>query len=207
METGRVEIFPPAGQAGQKKKTVEKPVKLFFLAYKIHLNTNQNINTNMCVQIKIKSSLYSPYYAEACNELRGPSPRLSAWATQLRRNVTTVASRWRHCVGLTAPGIEPQTYRTDSVRLATDLTAGQYVCFKTLMKNGINKSRLLKTKVCFLFTFIQILFLLGEILRVQTSSDKVSANYSLSSDLLNTEHKPSVKKNGRPGWSKTGRPR
>ena len=60
---------------------------------------------------KIKSSLYSPYYAEACNELRGPSPRLSAWATQLRRNVATVASRWRHCADLTGPGIEPQTSR------------------------------------------------------------------------------------------------
>ena len=71
---------------------------------------------------QIKSSLYSPYYAEACNELRGPSPRLSAWATQLRRNVATVASRWRHCVDLTGPGIEPQTSRTDSVRLATELT-------------------------------------------------------------------------------------
>ena len=73
---------------------------------------------------QIKSSLYSPYYVEACNELRGPSPRLSAWATQLRRNVAAVASRWRHCVDLTAPGIEPQTSRTDSVRLATELTAG-----------------------------------------------------------------------------------
>ena len=73
---------------------------------------------------QIKSSLYSPYYAEACNELRGPSPRLSAWATQLRRNVATVASRWRHCADLTGPGIEPQTSRTDSVRLATELTAG-----------------------------------------------------------------------------------
>ena len=78
---------------------------------------------------KIKSSLYSPYYAEACNELRGPSPRLSAWATQLRRNVATVASRWRHCVDLTGPGIEPQTSRTDSVRLATELTAGLYQCW------------------------------------------------------------------------------
>ena len=73
---------------------------------------------------KIKSSLYSSYYAEACNELRGPSPRLSAWATQLRRNVATVASRWRHCADLTGPGIEPQTSRTDSVRFATELTAG-----------------------------------------------------------------------------------
>ena len=73
---------------------------------------------------QIKSSLYSPYYAEACGELRGPSTRLSACATQLRRNVATVASRWRHCVDLTGPGMEPQTYRTDSVRLATALTTG-----------------------------------------------------------------------------------
>ena len=85
-------------------------------------------------QIKIKSSLYSPYYAEARNEFRGPSPRLSARATQLRRNVATVASRWRHCADLTGPGIEPQTSRTDSVRLATDLTAGSRFCF--LGKNG-----------------------------------------------------------------------
>ena len=73
---------------------------------------------------KIKSSLYSPYYAEARNELRGPFPRLGAWATQLRRNVATVAGRWRHCVDLTGPGIEPQTSRTDSARFATELTAG-----------------------------------------------------------------------------------
>ena len=77
------------------------------------------------IKSKIKSSLYSPHYAEACNELRGPSPRLSAWATQLRRNVATVASRWRHCADLTGPGIEPQTSRTESVRFATELTAGQ----------------------------------------------------------------------------------
>ena len=89
--------------------------------------------------IQIKSSLYSPYYAEAFNELRGPPLRLSAWATQLRRNVATVASRcsgessrctsqrWRetsHCDDLTGPGIEPQTYRTDSARLTTELTTG-----------------------------------------------------------------------------------
>ena len=75
---------------------------------------------------QINSSLYSPHYAEACNELRGPSPRLSAWATQLRRNVATVASCWRHCVDLTGPGIEPQTSRTDSERFATELTAGRH---------------------------------------------------------------------------------
>ena len=73
---------------------------------------------------KIKSSLYSPYYAEACDEWRGPFPRLSAWA--IRRNVATVASRWQHCVDLTGPGIEPQTSRTDSKRFAYELTAGHY---------------------------------------------------------------------------------
>ena len=76
------------------------------------------------VQNQIKSSLYSPYYGEACNELRGPSPRLSAWATQLRRNVATMASCWRHCADLTGPGIESQTSPTDNMRLATKLTAG-----------------------------------------------------------------------------------
>ena len=62
------------------------------------------------------------YYAEACNEWWGPSPLLSAWATQLRRNFTTVASRWRHCVDLTGPRIEAKTFRTDGVRLTTKLT-------------------------------------------------------------------------------------
>ena len=56
-------------------------------------------------QIKVKSSLYSRYYAEACNEWRGPCPRLSARATQLRRNVAMVASRWRHRADLTGPGM------------------------------------------------------------------------------------------------------
>ena len=70
---------------------------------------------------KIKNQIF---IILAGNELRSPSPRLSAWATQLRRNVATVASRWRHCVDLTGPGIKPQTSRTDNVRLATELTAG-----------------------------------------------------------------------------------
>ena len=64
---------------------------------------------------EIKSSLYSRYCAEACSEWRGPSPRLSAWATQLRRDVAVVASRWRHCADLIGPGFEPQTSRADSV--------------------------------------------------------------------------------------------
>ena len=87
---------------------------------------------NAIFQNQIKSSLYSPNYAEACNELRSPSTRLSAWATQLRRIVATVASRWRHCADLTGPGIEPQTSRIVSVRLATELTAGLMQFFHNL---------------------------------------------------------------------------
>ena len=92
--------------------------------FTVVFNSVPEIESESNLKKKIKSSLYSPYYAEACNELRGPSPRLSAWATQLRRSVATVASRWRHCADLTGPGIEPQTSRTDSVRFATELTAG-----------------------------------------------------------------------------------
>ena len=55
------------------------------------------------------------YYAEECNEWRDPSPRLSAWATQLRRYVAAVASRWRHCADLTDPGFELQSSRIDSL--------------------------------------------------------------------------------------------
>ena len=47
---------------------------------------------------KIKFSLYSRYYTDACNEWRSPSPRLSAWATQLRKT----SQRWR-AVGDTCP--------------------------------------------------------------------------------------------------------
>ena len=78
--------------------------------------------------LQIKSSLYSRYYAEEYNKWRGPSPRRSAWATQLRRNVAAVASRWRHCADLTGPRIEPHTSRTESVRLVTELTAGVLIC-------------------------------------------------------------------------------
>ena len=39
-----------------------------------------------------------------------------------------------------------------------------------------------------------------------SSSDKVSVNYNLSLGLLNTERKPLVKRNGRPGRSVTGQP-
>ena len=72
---------------------------------------------------QIESSLYSPYYAEACNELRGPSPSLLPG--QLRSEETW--QRWR-VVGntesdLTARVIEPQISCTNSVRLTTEPTS------------------------------------------------------------------------------------
>ena len=94
-----------------------------------------NFSPQHFINILIKSSLYRylPHCAEVCNELRGPSPRLSAWATQLRRNVAMVASCWRHCVDLTGQGIEPQTSCTDSERFATELTAD------CVLNSSINK--------------------------------------------------------------------
>ena len=71
---------------------------------------------------KIKSSLYSGYYAKVRNERWDPFPRLSAWAIQLRRNVAAVARRWRHCADLTELAIEPPTSRSNSACLGTELT-------------------------------------------------------------------------------------
>ena len=66
------------------------------------------------------------------------------------------------------------------------------------MKIGINKSLPvavpLKTKVCLLFTFIQMLFYWKKFYVFNTFSDKVGVNYTLSLGLLNTEHEHSVKK-------------
>ena len=76
---------------------------------------------------KTKSSLYSRYYAEACNEWRVQSPLLSAWATQRRKNVAAVASRWRHCADLTGPGIEPQISRTNSNALLRQISGADKV--------------------------------------------------------------------------------
>ena len=50
-----------------------------------------------------------------------PTYAAQAWATQLRTNVATVASRWRHCDDLADQAIEPHTSRTDRVGLATEL--------------------------------------------------------------------------------------
>ena len=70
------------------------------------------------------------------NEWRIPPTRRSAWATQLRTNVATVASRWRHCADLADQAIEPQTSRTDRVGLATELIGrhnATQVCCKIIL--------------------------------------------------------------------------
>ena len=54
--------------------------------------------------LKIKSNLHCARFIKLAavpkrgSEWRGPTPRLSARATQVRRNVAAVASRWLHCV-------------------------------------------------------------------------------------------------------------
>ena len=49
------------------------------------------------------------------SEWQGPTPRLSAWATQLQRNVAVVASRWLYTVSdLIGLEIESQAFRIDS---------------------------------------------------------------------------------------------
>ena len=53
----------------------------------------QKVFSYLRLKNPVKFLLYSRYYAEACNEWRGPSPRLSAWATQLRRNIAAVATQ------------------------------------------------------------------------------------------------------------------
>ena len=57
----------------------------------------------------IKSNLHcTPFIKLAAvpkrgSEWRGPTPRLRAWATQVRRNVAAMASRWLHCVRFDRP--------------------------------------------------------------------------------------------------------
>ena len=59
---------------------------------------------NLKKNCQIKSSFYS-FYCTCCrlvpkrgNVWLGPTPRLSAWATQFRKVVAAAVSRWLHCV-------------------------------------------------------------------------------------------------------------
>ena len=57
----------------------------------------KHINTKYFATKRNENLGYFRYDAEACNKCLGMI-RLSAWATNLRRNITAVASRWRRCV-------------------------------------------------------------------------------------------------------------
>ena len=58
------------------------------------------------IQNKINASLYSQYYVEVCNVLRGLI--FAALAPGLQSYEKTL-QRWRYCVRLDKLGIEPQT--------------------------------------------------------------------------------------------------
>ena len=88
-----------------------------------------------------KSSLYSRYYALACYERRGLSPRLRSQATQLRRNVAAKRAVNDTLFDLNDPGFEPQTYRFDRNVSTTELIERrvvfqiiQYNCKAMLLK-------------------------------------------------------------------------
>ena len=65
--------------------------------------------------------------------LRGLAPGL--------HNSEETSQLWRHCVDLTGPGIEPQTSRTDSVRLATELTGRLYCHHGKAQHNKFNSNQ------------------------------------------------------------------
>ena len=62
---------------------------------------------------QIQPSLHSQYYVIAPNEWWGASPRRNTWATQLRRNIASVASRWRQFVRFDRPGNRTSNLPTD----------------------------------------------------------------------------------------------
>ena len=72
---------------------------------------------------KIKSSLYSRCYAEACIEwrahLRGLAP-----VTQLRRSGAAAASHWRHCIRFEGLGIRTHIYHTIAIFQQLRLSSG-----------------------------------------------------------------------------------
>ena len=87
----------PSSSSSKKKKKNNKSAKL--LANKLRqtsIKNQRNFNNRKVPVKKIVSSLYSWNNTEMCNDRRGSSPRLSAWTTQLRRNIAAVASLWRH---------------------------------------------------------------------------------------------------------------
>ena len=78
---------------------------------------------------QIKSSLYSRYYAKARNEWRSPSSQLAPEQHRFEE----MSQQWQ-AVGdsvsdLTDSGVEPQTSRTNSVYLTTELICNDIKCW------------------------------------------------------------------------------
>ena len=71
-----------------------------------------------CTEQKTHTSLYSRYYAEACNN---GGAHLRDLASGQRSSEETLL-RWRHCVRFDRRGMEPQTSLTDSNVVTTELT-------------------------------------------------------------------------------------
>ena len=115
--TPRPSVLPHSMTSGSSK---DKAIPLYLDLLSKHEDL-ENINqvfiillANKCI-VKVsnkkqkKSSLYSRYYVEVCNEWWGQSPRFSALATLLRINVAAVA--------ILCPSgavIEPRTSRSES---------------------------------------------------------------------------------------------
>ena len=57
----------------------------------------------------IKPSLYSRYFAEACNDWRGPSPRLSAGQYSSEETLQLWRAVGDTVFDLTDPGFEPRS--------------------------------------------------------------------------------------------------
>ena len=81
---------PPEIIVTDMQEPEKSPKKLISAQKQVRINEFL-FGINVSIVKKIKPSLHSQY--EACNDWRGPSPRLSAWVTQIRKNLAAVASR------------------------------------------------------------------------------------------------------------------
>ena len=80
-------------------------------------------------QIKMKSSLYSRYYAEVSNEWWG---RFRGWTPRKHKNVAEVERRWRHCVKLARSGNRIQRPPTSIAMSLTPRLTGRLWKMKNL---------------------------------------------------------------------------
>ena len=93
LESGKEKVAHPNLQLIMLKRErgdVSKINSYFVNTCYCHSRFISNVFTNFSAD-EMKSLLYSRYYAEACNEWRGRSPRLSAWAHSSKET----SHRWR----------------------------------------------------------------------------------------------------------------